>query len=226
MTIVDHPLILDVSPPELIDPDPGPTCNPESQKFTIADLFILLSSYNMPFHSDEQPGSKSDSIVTIKIRYPLDKISLSGHPKRRIFRCWPRSPSGTPIPNELHSIHRGKTTPNGLPWGATVFDFYHVLQDSLKLNIYTGSQLLEWSKANGEESLAKAEIEWASREEKPRIIDPYPPRMSLAIQEENIRARKVGWGTSMPKDKPEVMDSVDHTEDVRVKVHFPCFFTH
>jgi hypothetical protein len=115
----------------------------------------------------------------------------------------------------LRLIHCGKTTPNGLPWGATVFDFYYFALDPSS-NIYSGSQLLEWSKAIGEEVLAKDEIEWASIEETPRIIDLYPPSMSVVIQEENIRARKEGWGISMPKDV--ALESIDCAPDtVRVR---------
>ena len=221
MTIVNHPLVLDVGPPELTDQFSGPICNVELRNSTASDLFVVLSYYNnnITFHSDEKHENKSDSFIKIKVRHPeiLANILLKGPPKFTVFRSWPRSPSGRVIPDELHLIHRGKTTPNGLPWGATIFDFYHfALDPSESSNIYSGSQLSEWSKAIGEEGLAKDEIEWASMEGMPRIIELYPPSMSVVIQEENIRARKEGWGISMPKDV--ALDSIDCAPDnVRVR---------
>jgi hypothetical protein len=94
-------------------------------------------------------------------------------------------------------------TPNGLPWGATIFDFYTVQQpdDPKERNVLSGSQLLEWSKTNGEDVLAKGEIEWARREREPCVLGPLPHGSFVVEQEANIRARKEGWGTSIPRDK-------------------------
>lgn len=191
-------------------------CKEEPRSFTVPDLFVILSYYNTAIRSDHRPQNpNSDAITTVKIWQPdvFDEIVANGPPKRTIFRSWPRSPSSKPSPRDRD--YRGKTTPNGLPWGATVFDFYYIRQPDHcpAWKVCTGSQLLEWSQANGEEDWAKDEIEWAKREEEPHVIEPCAPYTFLAEQEENIKARKEGWGISMHNGKGAVLNSIDLATD-------------
>jgi hypothetical protein len=192
----------------------------------VADFLVILSYYNATACIDDKPGNpKSDGITTVKVWHPgvFEDIVLEGPPKRTVFRRWPQSPSCKLVPNEPN--YCGKATPNGLPWGATIFDFYYARQCppiSMAWNVYTGSQLLEWSKANGEDDWAKDEIEWARREEEPHVLEPCAPGTFLENQEENIRARREGWGTSMPKDVG--LNTIDIAAD-NVRVHFLYSYT-
>lgn len=118
---------------------------------------------------------------------------------RFIFSIWPRpepSPSAT---SEDPPPHKdipskgffGKMTPNGLLWGATLFDFYFVqrLFDRPELkSILTGSKLATWAKANGEtDGPMKACLEWAENEKDPELIAPYDIQELVRNREKSIR---------------------------------------
>jgi hypothetical protein len=163
------------------------------RRFTAADLIALLQMYNREF-------AKSSPVVdhTLKTRRDyhsaaLDALSSDPYHKREIFRSWPRSPTGQNILPQ--NTIQGKETSNGIQlWGATMFDFYRVRRfpDLAGVStISTGSKLMRWMKANGELDAAKDEIEWAEREDDPKVIEPYPVRLLVEKQEEDIKDGKV-----------------------------------
>ncbi|KIK40554.1 hypothetical protein CY34DRAFT_87100 [Suillus luteus UH-Slu-Lm8-n1] len=94
-----------------------------------------------------------------------------GYGKTRIlFRVWPRDPKGDIIkPSPL----RGKEAGNGIDlWGATLYDFYHVLRaPDVKnyLTISTSSRLARWMRQHGE-LIADDELYWADKEEDPKEV--------------------------------------------------------
>lgn len=95
-------------------------------------------------------------------------------PGRRVFREWPRDPSGIVFDP---SICEGKSAPNGTGlWGATLYDFYHVTVDPAAADdtrknrvISTGSQLSNWAEKVDETKLVEEEMTWANQEEDPKI---------------------------------------------------------
>ena len=92
------------------------------------------------------------------------------HRKRAIFRLWPRDPKGMPIiPTDKP---RGMLSPDGYPWGATLYDIYSVRRlpnIPNMVSFMTGSALREVMEAMGEVDVAAPEIEWARSEGKPRV---------------------------------------------------------
>lgn len=218
---------MNIDPPQ-IESQEIPIINQESKKCTVAvDVAKVVDiQVDFPPLCDVVPSKAEslDIITTVKIRDAkvFENIALNGPPELTVFRSWPHSPSNIPDPSKFD--YRGKLTPNCLPWGATIFDFYTVEESgdpsgtSKNGKIFSGSQLLEWSKANanGEDGLAKDEIEWARREEEPCVLEPPAHGLYVVEQEANIRARKEGWGTSLPRDADAIMNSVDPTDSVCV----------
>jgi hypothetical protein len=195
---------MNIDPPQIDSSESReiPIINEEIKNSTVAEVVDVP-----PFCDGKAGNAKSlDIITTVKVRdaQVFENIALNGPPKLTVFRSWPHSPSSIPDPSKFK--YRGKVTPNGLPWGATIFDFYTVQQPddpsgiSTARNIFSGSQLLEWSKATGVDVLAKDEIEWVRREEEPCVLEPPAHGLYVVEQEANIRARKEGWGTSIPRD--------------------------
>ncbi|KAG6379311.1 hypothetical protein JVT61DRAFT_11766 [Boletus reticuloceps] len=90
--------------------------------------------------------------------------------ERAVFRSWPRDPNGqTLMPNDEL---RGTLSPDGYPWGATLYDIYSVnrIPSVFNLKSYTtGSMLHQVMEAMGELDAAAPEIEWAKTEGQPRI---------------------------------------------------------
>lgn len=89
--------------------------------------------------------------------------------KRAVFRSWPRRPHGKHIISTEKPL--GTLSPDGYPWGATLYDFYavHRFPDiQLAISYMTGSALLQAMKALDELDAAVPEIEWAMSEGKPR----------------------------------------------------------
>jgi hypothetical protein len=207
---------IDLAQIDSSEPREMPIIRKETQNSTVAEVVAIDVP---PFCDAVTINPKSlDIITTVKIwdAHVFENIALNGPPRLTVFRSWPHSPSSIPDPSKLG--YRGKVTPNGLPWGATIFDFYTVRQPedprgiSKAKNVFSGSQLLEWSKANGENIFAKDEIEWARREEEPFVLEPPAHGLFVVEQEANIRARKEGWGMSMPRDT--VLNSIDPTDNV------------
>ncbi|KAF8557556.1 hypothetical protein OG21DRAFT_277328 [Imleria badia] len=92
------------------------------------------------------------------------------HKKRAVFRLWPRDPKGEPlVPNEKL---KGTLSPDGYPWGATLYDIYHVNRIpgvTGLMSVMTGSALCQAVTALGELDAAAPEIEWSMLEGKPRM---------------------------------------------------------
>ncbi|KAF9064597.1 hypothetical protein BDP27DRAFT_1405261 [Rhodocollybia butyracea] len=88
---------------------------------------------------------------------------------RIIARWWPRDPKGKMI----RDVQAGKETPNSTHlWGQTLLDFFrfqrwpdqpHVMTTS------TSSRLSRWMMENGESEHSKDDMEWAAREEEPKL---------------------------------------------------------
>lgn len=210
---IDH-RIMEVAPrkPMTVDPStPIYLRKLEGGSHTIkyADLFAILSychaiaSKNSPAIPDsvEESASEPKIITSIVKTSPeiFETVVLRG-PPHSVFRCWPYITN----PCETFAVDRtfrGKRTPNGAAWGASAFDFYN-LQLIPNVRIVTsGSKLLEWAEKNEQEMVrAKDEIEWARREEDPRVIEPCALGTYVAEQERNIRSRKQGWGVPIPMD--------------------------
>ncbi|KAF8419970.1 hypothetical protein L210DRAFT_3655060 [Boletus edulis BED1] len=91
--------------------------------------------------------------------------------KRAIFRSWPRDPNGQALmPNDKL---RGTLSPDGYPWGATLYDIYTVNRIPSVFGLMTfttGSMLRQAMEAMGELDAAAPEIEWAKTEGQPRIV--------------------------------------------------------
>ncbi|KAF8133336.1 hypothetical protein EV363DRAFT_1325980 [Boletus edulis] len=92
--------------------------------------------------------------------------------KRAMFRFWPRGPNAQILmPNDKL---KGTLSPDGYPWGETLYDIYGVnrapdLPDASVMSYTTGSMLRQLMEAMGELDVAAPEIEWAKSEGQPRI---------------------------------------------------------
>ncbi|KAF8133263.1 hypothetical protein EV363DRAFT_1430595 [Boletus edulis] len=92
--------------------------------------------------------------------------------KRAMFRFWPRGPNAQILmPNDKL---KGTLSPDGYPWGETLYDIYGVnrapdLPDASVMSYTTGSMLRQLMEAMGELDVAAPEIEWAKTEGQPRI---------------------------------------------------------
>lgn len=154
-------------------------------------------------------------------------------PRSGVTRLWPRAPDGRPIvpvssalsirdPNRVYRLSnsddvpawtRGKQTSNGIrPWGHSLADFYHVMRcptDDMPhtMTVMSGSELLQWAKANGELDSAPEEIKRAEEEPEPEKIEPISLALFLYFQEAQVRAGK--WGKSIkPMDSGPVIAEV------------------
>lgn len=154
-------------------------------------------------------------------------------PRSGVTRLWPRAPDGRPIvpvssalsirdPNRAYRLSnsddvpawtRGKQTSNGIrPWGHSLADFYHVMRcptDDMPhtMTVMSGSELLQWAKANGELDSAPEEIKRAEEEPEPEKIEPISLALFLYFQEAQVRAGK--WGKSIkPMDSGPVIAEV------------------
>ncbi|KAJ7074284.1 hypothetical protein C8F01DRAFT_929860, partial [Mycena amicta] len=90
------------------------------------------------------------------------------------FREWPRDPKAAFTKGE----QLGKQTPNGLLWGATLYDFYFVrpMPDVPSYLITTtGSRLADKMRQIGEVDYAKDELQWADQEAHPEQYVPLAP---------------------------------------------------
>ncbi|KIJ61098.1 hypothetical protein HYDPIDRAFT_31609 [Hydnomerulius pinastri MD-312] len=104
-------------------------------------------------------------------RLPPAVQKLYGTKKRVIFRQWPRDPKGKPL--LPFAELKGKSTPNGFAWGATLYDFYHVRRLPAlpgAIAMMPGSKLAKVMKELGELETAKDELEWAEAEADPREV--------------------------------------------------------
>lgn len=91
------------------------------------------------------------------------------HVKRAVFRVWPRDPNGMVIESQQP---RGTLSPDGYPWGSTLYDIFAVYRFPKIPNIVStmsGSGILEAMEELGELDTAAPEIEWARSEGKPRV---------------------------------------------------------
>lgn len=124
---------------------------------------------------------------------------------RFIFRHWPRDPNGEVI----STIPGGKYTPNDLPWGATLWDFYSVLRiPSVPgfVSFTTGSRLAATMRQFKELEHAKYELDWADEEADP--VQLRPADIAELIEGYEARVR-MGLAKSMPRVVPT--DPVDTT---------------
>jgi hypothetical protein len=88
--------------------------------------------------------------------------------KRAVFRFWPRDADAKLLKK---GEFPGTQSPDGYPWGATLYDFYSVnriptIPDYVSFT--TGSSLFQMAQALGELDVAAPEIEWAKLEGQPR----------------------------------------------------------
>ncbi|KAJ7273171.1 hypothetical protein C8J57DRAFT_267752 [Mycena rebaudengoi] len=94
---------------------------------------------------------------------------LDSRPEARfIFRRWPRDPNGPWITTK--KLPQGKETPNGLPWGATLYDFFSHGQAFGIVSFSTGGCLARKMREIGELDAAAAEIAWADEEPDPEQL--------------------------------------------------------
>ncbi|KAF9233296.1 hypothetical protein BU15DRAFT_54064 [Melanogaster broomeanus] len=118
---------------------------------------------------------------------------MYGAKKRVVFRLWPRDPKGKPI--LPFAELKGKSTPNGFAWGASLYDFYNVcrIPGVSAIAKLSGSKLLNVMSELGE-FYAKAELLWAVGEEDPRVepvadtkvlIEAYENRVPMGIYNEH-----------------------------------------
>ncbi|KIK82200.1 hypothetical protein PAXRUDRAFT_725815 [Paxillus rubicundulus Ve08.2h10] len=144
------------------DVDPQPlssatgTPNPEAEQ-ALDDLGRM----EMPYYPRSSPYYH---------RLPPVVQKMYGTKKRVTFREWPRDPKGKPILPLAE--FKGRTTPNKLSWGATLFDFFTVrrIPGLNAITTMTGSKLLQVMENIGELGYAKAEVEWAATEQDPKVV--------------------------------------------------------
>lgn len=115
---------------------------------------------------------------------------------RIISRSWPRDPKGQQI--TFDDTLPGKTTSNGVLWGATLLDFFRVcripeVQNFLTLT--TGSKMAAWMKKNGEEECSAEEMAWAEMEGDPREVPPCS--IAILIEPMDMQIAWGGCGESM-----------------------------
>ena len=119
--------------------------------------------------------------------------------RRRIYRSWPRDPTGDKLLPENSCL--GKMTSNEIQfWGATLWDFYwvHRMPNVPNLiTVSTGSKLSKWMIEHKETEHAASEIEWAQIEADPCEINPYP--IANAIEAQEMRIRLGLCGKSIPR---------------------------
>ena len=167
----------------------------EQRSFVAADLSSFLSDNSHISKCGDTEAEKSETspgIIISTVKTPIfDNVAATG-PTRSVFRCWPWPATAGPICFEQALC--GKRTPNGLLWGATVFDCYSVQKVPNIWTISMGSTLLDRTEQSGED-YAMDEIEWAKREKAPHVVEPCPHGTFLENQEQNIRSRAAGWGT-------------------------------
>ncbi|KAF9064596.1 hypothetical protein BDP27DRAFT_1425700 [Rhodocollybia butyracea] len=88
---------------------------------------------------------------------------------RIVIRSWPRDPKGKII----RDLPVGKETSSSTHlWGQTLLDFFRFQREPnqpLLSTISTSSRLSRWMMANGEADYAKDDMEWAAREEEPKL---------------------------------------------------------
>lgn len=112
------------------------------------------------------------------------------------MREWPRDPKGpymrlTTDAGDGRYKHLGKNVGNGLPWGETINDFFwpQMLPGTNALGHYSGSQIAEWCRANGEVDAAADLIDWAENvEEEPQLAPPCDILTLLRDHERLFRA--------------------------------------
>ncbi|KAF7311562.1 hypothetical protein MKEN_01058800 [Mycena kentingensis (nom. inval.)] len=100
---------------------------------------------------------------------------------RFIFRSWPRDPNGEIA--FMKGEQLGKQTPNGLIWGATLYDFYYyrpMADCGSYLATTSGSRLAAKMRQLGELDAAKNEIAWADKEPQPQQLV-LPEQIGLDI---------------------------------------------
>jgi hypothetical protein len=213
MTIVPDHRIIEVAPGKPVTVDPSTPIY--FRKLEGGPHTIAIASENTPTKPDSDEDSEPKILTSIVKTSPkvFEYTVLQG-PPQFVFRNWPwvTNPGKAFI---VDRQFRGKRTPNGAAWGASVFDFYIIELLPSTWVVTTGSKLLEWAENSEEEmACAKDEIEWVRREEDPRVIEPYALGMFLGEQEENIRSRKQGWGVPMPMDWDLLLTTIGRPEKV------------
>ncbi|KAG8214876.1 hypothetical protein J3R82DRAFT_10046 [Butyriboletus roseoflavus] len=111
---------------------------------------------------------------------------------RAVFRLWPRDPNGKCLmPSEQP---RGTLSPDGYPWGATLYDLYVVQRIPMfpnAVSTMTGSGIWEAMKELGELDVAVSEIEWAKSEGKPRVEGVANTGVLIECMERRLNLRDV-----------------------------------
>ena len=104
--------------------------------------------------SDTPPEVSEDATDEEKEAVRICRLHAPTTRRRFIFFIWPRDPKGMPLLPESDS-KLGKMAANGIKhWGATLFDFYHVRRRANFGGLQstsTGSKLVAWMKANGDD---------------------------------------------------------------------------
>lgn len=124
------------------------------------------------FDKDPEYQWHIDLLRKSGLSHPEKDEKLGEHvSSRMLMRHWPRDPEGK---NMDDSDEYGYTTLNSTHlWGATLLDFFYYNRFPAApsfVGVSTGSRLCAWMKAHGENlDYAKAEIEWAEMENKPKL---------------------------------------------------------
>lgn len=177
--------------------------NNKSKPRSSRDLWKRAVLRHAGFRKDYDSDDEEDTQTVEKI------LASRSTRTRPVFCQWPRDPKG-----KLIETPPGKCTPNGLPWGATLFDFYMVNRAPDIpgfMTITTGSKLAAWTKANNETEIAADEIEWAEREEEPKEIPPCDVVESIRTNEDRVHngvARLLGAESLEIKEEDRQCDEV------------------
>jgi hypothetical protein len=104
----------------------------------------------------------------------------------KICQWWPRDPKGHSIKTRLSELSYGKTTPSGLHWGASVYNWYWYNRIPGVENFVskaTSSQLAGYMRAHGE-LYAKDLFAIADEEPDPELLPPYDLRQLILESDE------------------------------------------
>ena len=195
---------------------------------TLRDIFfspVAYIGYPISSHlsSPKQPPLEPDDVITPSTdlhSLPPRVASEYKDKKRVVFRGWPRDPNGKPLCFSESDI-RGKETPNGLSWGATLYDFYHVQaipQIENFISITSGSRIAAAVRAVGETDVAADELAWADQEADPcevpvadpgELIQSFEFRMFTGIFDEFSAVDEVRTRTTEKDDS----NSTKHPEN-------------
>jgi hypothetical protein len=147
------------------------------------------------------------------------------HRKRAVFRLWPRDPKGKPfMPGKKP---KGTLSPDGYPWGATLYDIYSVNrlpEVPGMVSTMTGSAICEAMEELGELDVAAPEIEWAKSEGKPRVEGAADTEELIRCTDTRLQVSpSFGVSSEAPKGKQdeEAKDGSEVQRDDKECIYIP-----